>query len=320
MKKSIFIFISLFFFLNFLYADKKENIGLLATVNGAPITLVDVLQICGEKEAQLVHMYKGKKLRKAIKKLRKKALERAINRKLVFLDFKRKGYSFPKQFIEKNFSRLLKKFDVSTRDELKEKLKDTDLSYEELKQKAYEQTAVDALLRENCYRNVYITPKETYQYYKKHKNRFVQNKKVKLGILKLKKDGKYQNSFDTLVETLNKALNNATKSHFEETVLMYSEGANTEREEILKWTSVKNMRKRFKKIVNSHDVGDIAGPIKTKNSVYFIRIYKKRPKTITPYKKVKEKIKKRLKSKRYKKNYNDYIDRLREKANLEYYI
>ena len=80
-------------------------------------------------------------------------------------------------------------FDAKNRDELEEFFKKHGSTIAEFKEKAYENAAVDLLINEKCYMDVYITPKHIYDYYAEYKSDFTTPEQVRLQILKLKADG-----------------------------------------------------------------------------------------------------------------------------------
>ena len=78
-------------------AGAEEIDSVLAAVNGEPITLAEILPAVRDREFQLRNAFSGKKLENEILKLRCKAGEEIINRKLIVADFHTKNLVIPPQ-------------------------------------------------------------------------------------------------------------------------------------------------------------------------------------------------------------------------------
>jgi len=69
-------------------APRESISSLLATVNGEPVTIFDVLTETADEEKRLAVMYDGKELAGAVMKLRRRAVDELIGRKLIYAEFK----------------------------------------------------------------------------------------------------------------------------------------------------------------------------------------------------------------------------------------
>ena len=74
--------------------------SVLASVNGEPITLLDVLIESGREEMRLASMFSGARLYSEIAKLRKQVIDEIIVRKLVYGSYKEKPFPIEEQYIE----------------------------------------------------------------------------------------------------------------------------------------------------------------------------------------------------------------------------
>ena len=299
---------------------ETEKIGVVATVNGESITLMDVLEVCGMEEARLPSLYKGEQLKKEVRKLRLSTLNVLIDRKLVYQEFKEKGYKLPKSFVEKNLDYLVQVFNVENRQELEKELKKHGSSMAIFKKKAYEKAAVDALTNDICYRDVYITPKQVYDYYIKNKDQFTSPGEIRLQVLKLKANGVHKEELDVLSEHLSKSFKKKDEKEFNDAVLLYSEGPNVEKNGDIGWIDSSKLRSDFKSVVKNVQVGDIFGPIESVDAYYFLRVAGIKRKKTESFKEVKEKIKNKLTGEQRKKDYKAYIGKLHKKAYIKRYL
>jgi peptidyl-prolyl cis-trans isomerase SurA len=317
--KKVFLLLIFLFVLVFTYAD-TEKIGIIATVNGVPITLGDVLNITAKQEARLPLLYKGEELTKQLHKMRLDALNALIDRKLVYMSFKEHGFHLPREYVEENLDNLLEKFNVESRQELQKILSSEGMSYSEFKQRAYETAAVDALIYSNSYRDIYITPKQVFEYYKRNKNEFTTPESFQLSIITLKTKGVHAQELDPLSKYLNKILKGKGSEAFKEAVTLYSDGPNLKQGGEIGWVPVDDLRKAFHSVLEGAKKGKVYGPIKTEEAYYFIRIDNVKQKRIETYMDAKKDIRKKLTQKSQQKGYKEYMDGLKKGAVIKYYI
>ncbi|MCF7790736.1 MAG: peptidylprolyl isomerase [Victivallales bacterium] len=297
-----------------------EHIGILATVNGEPITLLDVLKICSYEEARLPYMYQGRKLDVEVKKLRMAALEKVIENKLVYTYFKSRKFDLPKNYIQMYLDKIAESYNVNDQKSLKEMLESKGRNYEEFKKEAYQNAAVNAIVGEMCYRNIYVTPREVYKYYKKNRENFVTPDQIKVQVLKLKKDGMHKKNLDTLADSLAATFREGDKQSFNDAVLMYSEGPEVKNEGNIGWIDKNKIRDDFADSVTKHQVGDIIGPIKTTKAYYFLRLDDKKDKIVQSFTDAKKRIRKKLLQQKKEKKYTEFINSLRKKASIKYFV
>ena len=138
--------------------------SVLASVNGEPITLLDVLIESGREEMRLASMFSGARLYSEIAKLRKQVIDEIIVRKLVYDSYKEKPFPIEEQYIENLMDSLAVSMGGGSRGGLIKKAKELGTTIPELREKVKEKLAVDILLSEYCDRPIYITPKEVYDY------------------------------------------------------------------------------------------------------------------------------------------------------------
>ena len=299
---------------------EPETVGVVATVNGSPITVLDVLEVCGLQEARLPYMFKGSQLKEQVKSLRLKALNEVIDRKLVYQEFKENGYQLPKDFEEENIDRLMSALNVKSRQELEKLLKARGTTMAEFRKKAYENIAVDLLINERCFVDVYITPKHVYDYYLENKSKFTSPEEISLQVLKLKTDGVNNDELKTLSTHLDKILKDGNENEFSDAVLLYSDGPNIENGGDIGWIDKSKLRKDFLAYVKDADVEDVVGPVKSKEAYYFLRVFDIKREKSESFKQAKKGIKDMLTKERKEKDYNTYINNLRSKAYIKKYL
>ncbi len=298
---------------------KDEVFGLLATVNGDPITIFDVLEECVWEESRLPFMFQGKELSDEVGKLRAKTVDRIIERKLIYTDFKERGFTVPREFVEDNLDTLMLLFHVTNRRDLQKVLDSQGSSMGELRDKAYERLAVDALVNDLCYRDAYASPKEIREYYDQHPEEFSSAASVKLQVLALKTNGAHSDNLAELVDHLKGKFANADEAAFKSSVTMYSEGPNLDGGGEIGWIERGKLRKDFAGSLEKAKKGDVAGPVKADEAVYFLRVADTMPGAMKSFNDAKEEIRKNLLFEKRKSKYQDYLDRLKIHAVVKRY-
>jgi len=297
---------------------KNETIGVLATVNGTPITLADVMELIYNKEAQLPLLYKGEALHKELWKVRKEALETVIERKLFYEEFKKNEYKLPREVIESNTDILLKAFNVTSRQELENILREEGKNIGEFKSKIYESIAVDALIYARCYKDVFITPKDVNSYYDLHKGEFTSPPSVKLSVITLKKTGVHKQDAKELSRILKPTLKNGDLETFKSSVSLYSDGPNLEKGGDIGWISVPELKKEFADIIKDYKKDAVYGPVDTNEAIYFLRITDYTESKTKTYNECKAAIKEKLTEETKKRNYDNYVKNMKTKAYINY--
>ncbi|MFA6294753.1 MAG: hypothetical protein WC637_23370, partial [Victivallales bacterium] len=166
--------------------------SVLATVNGIPITLYEVVLESSNEEQKLSMVFKGNELTREVEKLRMKKTKELVERKLFFQEFRDKEYKIPDQYIEDMLDGLAANMAGGDRKKLEKKALAEGITVKDLKTKAYERIAVDILIQEFCYRIVNVTPKEVNDYYLSHISEFSKPPQIELQVLLLKKDGRFK--------------------------------------------------------------------------------------------------------------------------------
>ena len=302
------------------YQPEKENIGLLATVNGIPITIIDVLEHTANEESRLSAMYKGQDFRSEVEKVRKTALETVIDRKLAYENFKTFDFKLPRDFVENNLDQLLKSFNVGTRQELEKLLSTYGSNLNEFKDKAYESAAVDSLLYEKCCRDAYVAPKDVFAYYETHKNEFIMPAEYNLSVLSLKREGVHKADLEPLTEHLIKALSDNQVKSFEDAVSLYSDGPSVDKNGNIGWIDVRTLKKDLAEALKLPQTNHVYGPVKTKEAYYFIRVNDIKPSIIQPFSQVSSDITEKLLSEQRDENYKKFMAKLRSEAYIVYYV
>lgn len=292
--------------------------SILASVNGEPISLTDVIYESSFSEARLYAVYSSKEIFKEIQKLRKKILDDIIDRKLILLEYKAKRpFTVPRQYIENLIDELAMNFGCTNRSELREKAKEAGTSIEELRKKARTRIITQIMISSYIQTTVNLTPREIYEYYQKNIKEFSTDPQVRLQLLLI--DQKHKD-LKRIKEELQEAFKNADKKIFTGMVRLYSSGPGAMRGGDLGWIECSELRPEFAKEVKGKKIGTIIGPVETDEGTYFIRVNDRKKATKAEFVKMLPQIKDKIETKRRKKAYDEYIAKLRAKSIIRYFF
>ena len=115
--------------------------SVLASVNGDPITLLDVMLESSREELRLASLYSGARLYSEISQLRKKITEDIIIRKLIYAKYLEKPFPIDNQYIERMLDHLAVTLGGGSRDTMVKKAEAIGTTLSELKEKVQRQSA-----------------------------------------------------------------------------------------------------------------------------------------------------------------------------------
>ena len=292
--------------------------SILASVNGEPVSLMDVIYESSYSEARLYAVYSSKNIFSQIQKLRKKMLEEIINRKLILLEYKAtKPFKVPRQYVENLVDELAMNFGCSNRSELLEKAKEAGSSIGELREKARIKVITQIMISNYVYTHVNLTPREIYNYYQKNFKEFSTEPQVRLQLLLI---GQKHKDFKRIKKELTETFKKADKKIFTGMVRLYSSGPGAMRGGDLGWIECSELRPEFAEETKGKKIGTIIGPVETDEGSYFIRINDRKKATKTEFTEMIPQIKNKIESKRRQKAYEAYIAKLRKKSIIRYFF
>lgn len=301
-----------------LSSGEYEN-SIIASVNGHPFTLYDIVRETYGAEARKSNFMTGNDFKQELIKNREKTLGQIIDRYILYEEFKAKQYKIPDDYIEALMDEICLNYSGGDRKKLEKKVAEAGMTIDELREQVTKMAAIDLLVNEFCFRIVNVTPAQSYQYYLENQNDYIDPEKVDMQILLIKKDGKNAGKIFELIEEIANDCKRADESIFATLIKLYSEGTYTDNGAKTGRIESKNMRDEFKNAFGELKVGKIAGPIDTKEGIYFVRIAEIVPEKITDFALVKTKITEKLEKEEKEKKYQEYLKKLKAKSIIRYY-
>ena len=291
-----------------------DKFAVLATVNGMPITSLDVfLDTIAERE-RLSATCSGEKLDAEIRKIEMASVNRLIDSKLVFERFKKRGYKIPREIVERFVDKISANVAGGDRKLLAEKARKSGMTMDDIRMKALERAAVMILLDARCDKAVNITPKQVWDYYQAHKDKFAKPASVSLQILYLKP------YHEKATAELAPLLATADERTFSKFVLSRSDSPRVTNGGKIGWINEADIRPEFAAELKGKPKGTVAGPIKTKEGFYFVRICDKKAPEAPSFENLRENIRDTLKKAEVKKKYDEYVGKLRKNAVIRIFL
>jgi len=160
------------------YAGAVSVNSVLATVDGEPITLLDVVRESGRAEHELAAVYTGERLKDETQKIRRRILNDLILRKLVLKEYRREPFPIPNQLVESMLDRHAKELGGISREELEKRLRREGVSMDTFRKEVRERIAADIIISRNCDQRVTVSPKDVYDEYRRNSARLTQSEQV----------------------------------------------------------------------------------------------------------------------------------------------
>ncbi len=298
---------------------EQEKGSILATVNGKPITLFTVLAETARFENEVESQLSGKKLEAEIRKIRRQAVDDIIARELVSGMFDARGYTVPDQIIENMLDVIAADMAGGDRKLLETQARKAGVSMDFLQEQARMRAATMMLINARCYKDVFITPKQVHDFYTQNMGNFKITNRINLQILYLKSTRETgTGNIDQFAVRLAPLISRADEKAFANYVEEYSLGPNTDAGGDMGWMASDQIRKEFAEALEGKAKGDVAGPVRTPEGFYFLRIKDVEEEKFIPFEEVRDSIKEELENQQKDENYHRFIGRLRDRAVIRY--
>jgi peptidyl-prolyl cis-trans isomerase SurA len=298
----------------------KRVDSVLASVDGDPITLMDVQFESGREEARLSAVFSGRDLWDEVKKVRKKTLDDIIARKLIYNDYKTKTFEIPKQYFEDMLDSLAMDIADGTRPGLERKAKKFGVTLDELKEKAKIKVVVDIMVSDYFQRTVTLTPREIHEYYLAHEAEFSSPPQIDLDMIFVSLYGKNKDIYKKIVEEVASDIKNAGPGVFHSVARMSSDAPNADKGGSVGWIENSKLRPEFASVLEGAQKGFISGPVETSEGVYFLRVAGRKDAEKLEFGRVENGIRKKIEDKLRMDAFKEYNEKLKKDAIVRYYF
>jgi len=294
-------------------SDKERLLAVLATVNGTPITLMDVIEETAPLEQRLAAAEKPAELPAAVRRLRQEALDALIDRQLLLAEFAARSYRVPPQMIEDELNRLAAAHAGGSRDELAKKAQAQGITMDTLRARARDRVAVDLLVHAECSRPVQITPAQVREHFDQHREQYAEPARTLLQVLLLRRDGRLREMPPDFPERLKAELSGADEQKFTIQLRLHSDGPRND-DGRSGWLTDAELRPEFAAAIADLPVGGVAGPVAVPEGICFIRVAGRLPRQEPSLAALQEQIREELEQAERRQRYRELVARLRARA------
>ena len=290
--------------------------SILASVNGEPVSLVDILGATRNDEFQAYAIYSGERLEQEIRKIRMKAVDDRIDRILVLEDYRKKPFELPAKDVEEELDAVAERMGVRSRSEFTRKLRESGTTIDKLRKEIEEYIIVQTMIYDRIRIETNITPREVYEYFQANREKFVSPEKIELAMIMLDlKDP----DLERKIKTISEKLADSPES-FAELAQTYSIGPDPGNSGNLGEIERRRLRTEFAAAMDSFEAGRVYGPIRTADGVSFLRILSHTPEKRGEFRELSAEIRAEMEESRREEVRKSYLDRLRAKAIIRYFF
>ena len=296
--------------------------SVVVSVNGEPITLLDVILETGSRERELAGIFSGQRLSNETLELRMETIDQIVFRKLVYEKYKANPFDIPRQEIENLLDEFVRTTGAESRAALEKSLQPFGITPERLREQALERIAVEVLLMRDCDHQVYITPKEVYEDYKAHPEKWTVPEKITLQLLQINVTaGSAGGDPQAAVKAIRKELDeDSSQKNFTRLVLEKSDGATASAGGVTESMERDKLRPEFIEALKDKKSGDVVGPVEAPEAFFFIRVVGIEPARAVPFSQANREVRDALYQERVAEKRKEYFDQIRKNAVIRYFF
>ncbi|MBQ7731624.1 MAG: peptidyl-prolyl cis-trans isomerase [Lentisphaeria bacterium] len=296
--------------------------SVLVSVNGEPITLLDVILETGAREKELAGVYSGERLLSETRKLREEAVEEIVTRKLIYEKYKADPFDIPRQEIENLLDEFVRTSGADSRAALEKSLLPLGITPERLREQAKERIAVEVLLLRDCSHHVDITPKEVYEEYRAHPEKWTVPEKISLQLLQINvtagaAGGDPKAAVKAVRDELDK---DSSQKNFTRLVLEKSDGATASTGGITEGAELDKLRPEFIAALKGKKAGDVVGPVEAPEAYFFLRVVGTEPSRLIPFSRANREVREALFKEKVAEKRKEYEAQIRRDAIIRRYF
>lgn len=296
--------------------------SVLVSVNGEPITLLDVFLETGGLEKEFAGFYSGERLRVETRSLRIKRLEDIVSRKLVYEKYKAQPFEIPRQEIENLLDEFVRINGFESRAAFEKSLAPFGVTPERLREQAREQIAVEVMMIRECDNQVNVTPKEVFEDYKAHPDKWTVPEKISLQLLQINVGAGSAGADPAAVaRTVRAELDkDSSRKNFTRLVLERSDAASASEGGFMENAEFDKLRPEFIEALKDKKAGDVVGPIEAPEAFFFLRVDGIEPARLIPFSQANREARESLRKEKIAEKRKEYFETLRRDAVVDFFI
>lgn len=307
-------------------AQQSEVIdGIAAVVNGDVITYSQVRELIGARERALRGAYQGQDLVDKVKEMRLAALKDLVDRQLIIQEFKKKekeGATIPSYVIDDRIQTIIREEFGGDRSAFVRTLRSQGYTITKFKEIERDKIIVQAMRQAYVKEDFLISPTQIQAYYDKHRQDYTTPEQIKLRMIVLREDDSSDTGLAGGKEEMAREIRTKLQSgaEFGRMAQMYSEDPSTQASEgDWGWIDRKTLSEELTSRAFSLRAGEISDVIRIGNSYYIMMVEARKNATTKPISEVRDEIEQNLVQQEKMKEFQRWIDTLRQNAYIKIY-
>ncbi len=299
------------------WAPDRPN-AIAAKVEGQIITFEEVRR---EMAPLLSSVYRSsateEDLQRNIQRLQRDVLQNLVDRILIVEDFKSKDMTIPKSYLEGEFNDVIQNDFNGERDRFLAYLRSQDKTVRDFREELEDKIIVQSMQMRMRRNQAEISPEMIREFYEENKNQFLRDKEVLLYQITLS-PGDDSLSVEEKKAQVEAALEEGRP--FPEVAREYSDDGLARSGGKFGWTEEGELRPELARVVFALEQGEVTDAVPFRESVLYFYAEEVREPGPQPLSEVRDTIEKILSDRISREAQERWLQRLREKAYIEYFI
>ena len=291
----------------------KEQNAILASVNGSPISLQDILPLTRAEEFRAFSTSTGRDLQNRILDIRRRAVDELIDRKLILEDYAGKNFEISDRDIESALDDMAEQSGIRSRSEFTAALRRQGSSIEELRRKVRDTMIIQLMLQREYLTTKNITPQEMHAVYLENLKKQTNGDSIELAMILL--DEKNLSQSDKIAKELARS-----PERFSALAERWSSGPGKEDGGKLGRIRKHLLRKEFASALKKIEINRIYGPVKTPEGIVFLKVLSVISAKTKSFKESIPEIRKEIEARQRLESKKSYTQRLRKNAIIRYFF
>jgi len=300
--------LGILFFPPFVHAQNIQSDAIIAIVNDDVITLKDLRQYVASIASQLRVENKSRdEIQQIMGDYEQKGLDKLIEDKLILAAANDKGLDVRQDVIDKQLQEIKDRY--PSEDEFLKALNAQGLTVSDLQQKLTDQLKVKYEVDLEVRDKIFINPQDVTDYYNKHRGEFSRKPMVNLQSIFVSFDKHSKQEARTRADEARSRL--LAGEDFDKIFQEYSDGSSVGKVE------QGQMSEAVENVVFSLKLEEVSDPIEVENGIYVFKAIGISPGKQQTLAEVKDQIYGKLLDDQFHLKFNEWVDKLREKAYVE---
>jgi len=252
-----------------------------------------------------------------LNRLQRDVLQNLIDQILIVEEFRAKEMTIPKSYLEGEFNDVIQEDFNGERDRFLAYLRAQDKTVRDFRNELEDRIIVQVMKQQMRRNQAEISPIMIQEFYEENLNQFQRDKEVKLSQITLTPSPDGETVEEQAEVVLEKLADGAT---FAEVAREMSSDGMARRGGGLGWIERSDLRRELSDVVFELDEGEVSDPVPFQNSILFFFVEEVREPGPIPLAEVRGTIEEVLLDQIAREAQENWLQRLREKAYIEYFI